>query len=271
MENFFGNIYFLIISLIVLLLLALYREWEDDGLEKEIRNFFYDKRLKNEKKVSIRRPDIFLYYMLQRSLNYLFRVIVLRHILDYCLVFPLTIVLVLFLHYKYKFDGPDLILFITFMAILWYSKETFASRQQQKSQIDLQKKANEIAIGRPFVFIIKEADGNYISVKNLGNNTAKNVVVNFLVNGVSKKIINFPVITFHGEEIKYEIENDLTRLIDSVDLNLIAVISYSDFHEENSYITKFRPNEKVFIVPGKGRFETISDERKKTKKRAKDS
>lgn len=265
MKEFFDSDLFWLL-LIVLFLLALYREWEDGKLGKEIKKIFCDKKLKSGIKVSIRQPDIFIYYILQRSLNYLFRGIVLRHVLDSYIVFPLTIILSLFLHYKYKFDGPDLILFITFMAILWYSKETFASRQQQKRQIKLQEKSNEISIGRPFVFIIKEADGNYISVKNLGNNTAKNVVVNFLVNGVSKKIINFPVITFNGEEIKYEIEENLSQFIDLVNLNLIVVISYSDFHEENSYITKFRPNEKVFIVPGKGRFETVSDEKIKTKK-----
>ncbi|MBU4347851.1 hypothetical protein KKF23_04920 [Patescibacteria group bacterium] len=267
MKEFFSSNYFLIISLLVLLLLALYREWEDDSLEKEIRKIFCDKKLKNGKKVSIRQPDIFLYYILQHSLNYLFRGIVLRHILDCYIVFPLTIILSLFLQYKYEVGSQSLILFITFMAILWYSKETFASRQQQKGQIKLQKEANEIAIGKPFVFVIKEADGNYVSIKNFGNNTAKNVIVDFLVNGVSEKIINIPVITPHGEEIKYEIEDRLSRLVDSENFNLSVSISYSDFHEKNSYITKFRPNKKVLIVPSKGGFEAISDEKIETKKR----
>lgn len=277
MEEFFKSILFWLLPSI-LFLMALYREWEDDSLEKGIKEIFCDKKFKG-KKVSIRQLDIFLYYILQRSLNYLFRGIVLRHILNYYLVFPLTIIFSLFLYYRYEVKDQSLILFITFMAILWYSKETFDSRQEQKNANRIAKKANEIAIGRPVLSIIKNV-GDTIELRNDGTNIAYDIWVKFYHKqrgSIKNDRIKFPVLgkgLFYRIDIKNEMFNVLIdgnskKIIDLIDgekknengqlipdENLGVIIEYQDSPGEKGrqYRDYWKVDKDILLSHNEGRF-----------------
>ncbi|MDO9230960.1 MAG: hypothetical protein Q7U36_00555 [bacterium] len=278
MKEFFKSSLFWLLPLI-LFLMALYREWENDNnLGKEIRKIFCNKKFKG-KKVSIRQPDIFLYYILQRSLNYLFRGIVLRHILNYYLVFPLTIIFSLFLYYRYEVDDQSLILFITFMSILWYSKETFDSRQEQKNANRIAKKANEIAIGRPVLSIIKNY-GDTIELRNDGTNIAYNIWIKFYYKereNIKNDKIKFPIL---GRGLFYRIDinngafnillsENSKKLIDLIDgekknendqlipdENLGVIIEYSDSSskEGRQYFDYWKVDKDILLSHNEGRF-----------------
>lgn len=278
MEDFFkSSLFWLLPS--ILFLMALYREWEDDNnLGKEIRKIFCDKKFKG-KKVSIRQPDIFLYYILQRSLDYLFRGIVLRHILSQYIVFPFTIIFSLFLYYRHGVKDQSLILFVTFMAILWYSKETFASRQEQKNANRIAKKANEIAIGRPVLSIIKNV-GDTIEIRNDGTNIAYNIWVKFYYSqkeDIKNDRIKFPILgrgLFYRIDINNEMFNVLIggnskkiiNLIDGEkkdengqsipDENLGVIIEYKDSPNENGklYRDYWKADKDVLLSHNEGRF-----------------
>ncbi len=133
--SFFVSNTFLVISSLALIIISLYREWEEGRFKEFWDKIYNERKLENDKIFSIRCIDIFLYYMIQRSLNYIFRGFFIRQILNPYIIIPFLIILSLNLMPKVleeKIGSTDFILLITFIAILWYSKETYALRESQK-------------------------------------------------------------------------------------------------------------------------------------------
>jgi len=254
MKEFFGNNLFLATSLIVLLLIGLYREWEEKRLYKEIERIFCKRKLDNGKRFSIRQLDLFIYYIIQRLFNYVFRGFVTRQILNQYIIFPLIIVISLFLLSRNdinKDTSQNLILLITFVAIIWYSKETFALREEQKN-------ANDIAIGRPLIIIAKEL-GNFIGIKNYGNNIAKHISIKFIHKGILLKEIQYNVLNHTQKLVKYPIDENISAIIDSVDKDFITEIKYYNFQSRRRYITTFELDDSILVDSRVGRFKIKED------------
>lgn len=241
----------LLVFFVFLIFIAVWKDAEQGKIKK------YKKELARRKPETNKQL-----YNTQKRLEYFGNLIV-RQILDPYIIFPLFVLLaILFVNNNWEF-GQTTVLTITFIAILWYSRETLVLRQKQQELNRISKKANEIAMGRPLIFIIKEDDGNYISVKNFGNNTAKNVIIKFIMDGKVDKKIEFPVVVAGGKEIPYPIEEKFTSLIDACDPKFQVKIEYNDLFEKNLYRTEFFLNKDVLVVRGKGRFKISSDEKVK--------
>jgi len=146
------------LSLFVLLAVAL---WEDLVREKRINEL---------KKVWTDRKNCIGF--IQRILDWLFNKITTRQFLNPYFFFPFSFVLTIYLSKEGKLaDSMSVILFITFLAIIWYSRETWALRQEQQ-------KNNDIIRGRPILSIIKNV-GNTIEIRNDGTNIAYNIQIKF--------------------------------------------------------------------------------------------
>jgi hypothetical protein len=78
------------------------------------------------------------FFIVQRTINYLFRGFIVRQIFNPYFLFPFLILLFWFLRLN-NIGNSDLILTLTLIVILWYSKETFVLRQSQDE-------SNEISI-----------------------------------------------------------------------------------------------------------------------------
>ncbi|GBE16357.1 hypothetical protein BMS3Abin15_00171 [bacterium BMS3Abin15] len=72
-----------------------------------------------------------LFYIIQRSLNYFFRGFIIRQILNPYFLFPFLVILYWLLRIK-SWGNIELVLLVTLIVILWYSKETFALREEQR-------------------------------------------------------------------------------------------------------------------------------------------
>jgi len=254
MKEFFGNDLFLLISLVVLFMLGIYREWEEKYLPKELAKIFCERKLDNGKTFSVRQLDIFLYYIIQRLFNYIFRGFITRQILNQYIIFPLIIVLLLYFLFRNDFDTnnvQNLILLITFIAIIWYSKETFALREEQKN-------ANRIAMGRPLIIIAKE-EGNYVGIKNYGNNIAKHINIKLIHKNVLLKEIKYNVLNHTQELIKYPIDEKISQIIDSVDKDFIAEVKYYNFQSRRAHLTTFELDDSILIDSRIGRFKIKED------------
>jgi len=140
--------------------------------------------------------------------------------------------------------------FITFLSILWYSRETHALRIEQK-------KNNEIIAGRPLILVAKEL-GNQISVKNAGNNIAREVGLFFIREDESIMSVNFQTCGI-GQEIGYNISDDLTTQIDKCDPNLKAILVYKNFQNNLEFETIYKSDAGAVIKTNVGRFKQISD------------
>lgn len=217
--------------LIVLLLLVV----AFNDVPKKTKNYFFD---------SLR--------FFQRLLNYVFVGFFIRQILNPYFLFPFSLIASVYLYKNQKLVEPeDIILFVTFLAILWYSRETFLLREEQG-------KSNKILAGRPLVIISKEV-GNYINIKNFGNSIAKSIVVKIFLENKEKFNAEFLVLG-EGQDIRYPIEPFHSDLIDECNKNLYVEIQYRSFSSRMKFVTKFITDEKILIDSEKGRFK-ISDDR----------
>lgn len=140
---------FLIALLIVLAI------WEEFVREKRGKDF---KKIGTDYINSISILPSFL----QRILDYLFNKFVIRQLLNPWFFFPASILFTLYFSQKISSESSTIVLLITFFAVMWYARETYALRNEQK-------KTNELIAGRPLVLVAKEL-GNRISIKNAGNN-----------------------------------------------------------------------------------------------------
>lgn len=105
----------LIFLIILLFVIAVRRELEEKRygeLLKEIRRFKKDPLL-----------------LIQRILNFIFRGFIIRQILNPYFLFPFLIVITILL--RQSLTNSDLILLLTLVSLLWYSKETFELRKCQ--------------------------------------------------------------------------------------------------------------------------------------------
>lgn len=62
-------------------------------------------------------------------LNFIFSSFICNHLLKAEYYFPFSILLTLFLYFERDFDNNEIIYFITFLAIVWYGRETMVLRQ----------------------------------------------------------------------------------------------------------------------------------------------
>lgn len=197
---------------------------------------------------------------LQRILDWIFNKFMIRQLLNPYFFFPFSIILTFVLYNKIKsVDGniQSVILFITFLAIMWYARETHALRSEQKKSNEISRESNEILKGRPLVVIAKE-NGDYISVKNTGNNIARDIILLLKRENKLLKGIRFLVLGIN-EKIAYGIEKNIVDLIDNCDDKIQTEIYYWDFQKGKSYLTTFRLDEKIFIESGIGRFNIVED------------
>lgn len=190
--------------------------------------------------------------LLQRLLDYLFNKFGIRQLLNPWFFFPFSILFVIYF-YRNTFDqSQSIVLLVTFFAIMWYARETFALRNEQK-------KNNILIAGRPLLLVAKEL-GNNISVKNSGNNIARQIELKLTIRGGQKweyKFISLGI----NQEISHTIPPELTDKIDQCNPNLIAVITYYNFQKNEKYETSYITDESVVIKTGIGRFNQISDKR----------
>lgn len=182
MKELFTSSSSFLIFLITLFLIGVYREWEEGRLIKELKRVFCEKKLINGKEFSIRQLDIFLYHFFQRFFNYIFRGFFTRQILNQYIIFPLAIILSVYVWFNLSYENKiqDLILLITFMSILWYSKETFALREEQKNSLKFEQ--------RPCLIprVVHMGQGEYqIKIKNIGRGIAVDICFKIIVDGKS--------------------------------------------------------------------------------------
>lgn len=117
------------------------------------------------------------------GLDHIFRIFIMEQILNQYILFPLTIILSLYLYFRYNLKASELILFITFMAILWYSKETFQLKNEQRSANKIFRKSQRPCL-TPF---IRHIDENHyrLKIKNTGRGVAIDVLVKIITSGNS--------------------------------------------------------------------------------------
>lgn len=235
---------FLIALLIVLAI------WEEFVREKRGEDF---KKIGYEFTKSIS----FLPSFLQRTLDYFFNKFAIRQLLNPWFFFPATILFTFYFSQKISSESSTIVLLITFFAVMWYARETYALRNEQK-------KTNELIAGRPLVLIAKEI-GNRVSIKNAGNNIARNIIVEFKKDGSLVQQYRFIVLGINNE-IPYTIPEDLVKDIDVCNPQLLVVITYNNFQEQQEFETIYKTDSTVVIKPDVGRFLQISDTVRQAKK-----
>lgn len=218
--------------------------WEELVRERRGKNL-----LKNEYRDTIH----FVPSALQGILDYFFNKFAIRQILNPWFLFPASILFTLYFAEKISRDTQDIVLLITFFAVMWYSRETYALRNEQK-------KTNGLIAGRPLILIAKEIEGDKISIKNAGNNIARNIIVSFIMNDELKEKYKF-ISCGIDQEIPYPIPEYLVNLINGCDPVLRATITYYNFQKDEQFETIYRTDETVVIKPNIGRFAEISDQK----------
>lgn len=219
--------------------------WEDFGREKRFNDL---KRVFTD----FWKSGWYVFSLLQRLLDYVFNKLVIRQFLNPWFFFPASILFSIYFFQTTSQETSSIILLVTFFALMWYARETFALRQEQS-------KNNTLVAGRPLIIIAKEITSR-ISVTNTGNNIARNINLDIVLNDINSLHVNFIVLT-KGQKIIYDISDDLADKIDECNNNLLATLRYFDFQEQNRYQTVFRPNAESVVESGIGRFELISDEK----------
>ncbi|MFH0819232.1 MAG: hypothetical protein V1898_04520 [Patescibacteria group bacterium] len=108
--------FFIIIIVILTFIYSLYTEWGTDNLNLKV----------------LFNPWKLYSFFINRFLS--------EHIFHPSFFFPLSVGLVLYFLKKYNFILDEkVILFITFLAILWYTRETMVLRQAQQQIIEIEK------------------------------------------------------------------------------------------------------------------------------------
>jgi len=235
--------YFNIIVYLSSTLLLVLAFWEDFVREKRSKEFF-----------NIFKDNVwtinYVPSILQRILDYLFNKLLIRQFFNPWFFFPFSILLTTYFYHNFSAEWYVVIVFITFLSILWYSRETHALRIEQK-------KNNEIIAGRPLILVAKEL-GNQISVKNAGNNIAREVGLFFIREDESIMSVNFQTCGI-GQKIGYNISDDLTTQIDKCDPNLKAILVYKNFQNNLEFETIYKSDAGAVIKTNVGRFKQISD------------
>lgn len=188
----------------------------------------------------------------QRILDYIFNRLVIRQFLNPWFFFPSSTLFSIYFYTEVSHETTSFILLITFFALMWYARETFTLRQEQS-------KNNALTAGRPLIIIAKEIN-SVISITNTGNNIARNIILDIVLDG--KNVFHNILITLRVEQkISYDITDQLAGKIDECSKNLQAELQYYDFQEQNRYKTIFRLNAESVVESRIGRFELISDEK----------
>lgn len=239
-----------------LIAIALWEDWKRENRRGDLKNIW------------LKKGAGFLGFLFgfpQRILDYIFNKLTTRQFLNPYFFFPFSIILILFLYKKGFFESADksngsLILFITLLMVMWYSRETWALRKEQQ-------KSNNILKGRPVLSIIKNV-GNTLEVRNDGTNIAYNIKIHFLYNGITECKREIAILGA-GKGLSYKIgisdirmsAGMLSDLINSSppDKNLKVIIDYSDSIEgEKRFRDKWKLDENVLMSSAnEGRFRMI--------------
>lgn len=116
----------LVFSLILLCVVAAWNE------------IFFSKRTNSSKKPE--KPCRDLISFIQEVLEFIFNKFVIRQILNPYFLFPFSILSLIFLKRQSNLVNSDIILLATFIALMWYSKETYELRKAQNIANKEQKK-----------------------------------------------------------------------------------------------------------------------------------
>jgi hypothetical protein len=235
----FAKIFFYLI-LPLLISLAIWEEYIREKRTSDLKIIFTE----------FRKTRWYVFSLLQRVLDYLFNKLTIRQFLNPWFFFPMSIFFSIYFHLKISQSMPDLILLVTFFALMWYARETFALRQEQI-------KNNVLIAGRPLLIMAKEV-GNKISIKNMGNNIARNADLEITINNNIFLKVSFIAFGI-DQKIMYDISEKLVNQIDNCNNDLRAMIRYRDFQNNNRYKTTFKLNKNIVVESGIGRFELIED------------
>ncbi len=234
-------LYLLFLAVLILIVF-----WEDVRREKRINDFL---KIFNE----FKNHDCFLdklFGFFQRILDYIFNKIFIRQILNPYFLFPFTILFSFYLYFVKKTILSDLVYFITFVAILWYSRETWALRKEQV-------KSNEILAGRPLV-IVSKGEGNFICVKNFGTSIAKKILIRLMYEEKEISSKEFLVLG-KGQEIKYAIPGDAVRMIETQERQFFIYLEYRSFNKHEKYKATFIIDETILVDSEKGGFKLVNE------------
>lgn len=112
-------------------------------------------------------------HIFQKLLHYIFRGFFIRQILNPYFLFPFLILLTWVLKIN-NVETGNLVLLLTLIVILWYSKETQVLREEQRKSNKIAQKSNEIQ-ERPILnFYLR---GYEMRLRNVGNGPAYNITV----------------------------------------------------------------------------------------------
>lgn len=235
----------------ILLVLAIWNE-----LYRDRKNLHND--WKRVVKDNFKKPFIWWpFSVAQRLLDYFFIKFATRQLLNPWFFIPASALLTYYLSRQFSLKSSEKIYLITFFAILWYARETWALRKEQQKNNQLVEKNNQLIAGRPLIIIAKEF-GNAISVKNVGNNIARHIILEFKIDDVSKETYKFISLGL-DQEIPYPIPEYLVNDIDNCNPKLLAIVTYHNFQENHQYETRYKTDSSVVVKAGVGRFAQISD------------
>ncbi len=244
------NNYFIIgVVIISLVIIAIWEEFCREGGFKDLKRIGRDFK------------DEVPFAGIQRILDYLFNKLLIRQILNPYFLFPVAIFLSIFFWNNKIIDKQsDLIYFITFIALMWYARETHALRKEEQKQTSLQT--------RPFLRLefnwdyAKQWNGWIYGYKyyneeppilqlvNDGKGIARDVSIHDFDN--KGRIIKFDKISVIGpnsqpsgiskRSIKYSNGNKVTKLFKKLNpkRNYELIVTYRDVNKnEPPYKYKF--------------------------------
>lgn len=148
--------------------------WNDrrEGKWKKFKKEFREEKKINGKKIKEAGLDKWLYYI-EKGLDYLSGGLIIRQILNPYILFPFSILLFWLLKINNVVTG-DLLLILTLVAIIWYSRETLVLRQEQWKSNKIAQKNNEIQEKPILNFYLR---GYEMRLRNVGNGPAYNIVI----------------------------------------------------------------------------------------------
>lgn len=242
------NDFWIFTLIIVLVWIALKNE---AGRDKGIQTF-----LKN---TSADWKEFGLWAFVQRILDYLANKLIIRQFLNPYFFFPFSVLLTIWLWTSsFVREGADLILFITFLALMWYARETHALREEAKKQ-------TKILTGRPLVVLnkeVKEIEEKY-SIYNAGNAVAIDISIKYF-KGEKEIFSNQPEQKFVAlgakDIIAFNVTRELGELADAVDPHFRVRIEYfnlNDIAKKDRLCTVLAPDEKILTRSNVGRFKIL--------------
>lgn len=156
-------------GVLILLSVAIWKDIDEGNWEK-YREEAIKKGIKKGKKKGI---SCKYFHIIQKTLHYVFRSFFIKQILNPYFLFPFIVFLIWFLKIN-NWENGDIVLLVTLIVVLWYSKETQVLREEQRKSNKISQKSNEIQ-ERPILnFYLR---GYEMRLRNAGNGSAYNITI----------------------------------------------------------------------------------------------